>query len=532
MSFPEFVLERREEILSRTGEHLWLVAVSILAAVIIGVPLGVLATRRPRLGRPLLAVAGIVQTIPSMALFGFLIPLPFLGGIGARTAIIALVVYALLPVLQGTFTGLKGVAPAIVEAGRGMGMTPRQLLLWVELPLALPVMMAGIRVAAVASVGIATIAAAIGAGGLGTFIFRGVAMVDNRQILLGAVPAAAMAVVADLLLGVVERRLAPAARPRRSPGMVAAAVIVAALALAGAIHLLAPLYSARTGAAGASGGGEGGAGTIVIGSKNFTEQVILGEILATLIESSTELEVVRRFDLGGTFVCHKALLAGELDLYVEYTGTALSAILESPPSTDAGAVYRMVREEYARRFDLVWLAPLGFNNTFALVVRSDDAGRLGLARISDLSKVADRYRAGFGYEFIERADGYKGLAAAYGLHLKERPREMDLGLIYRALAERQVDVVAGNSTDGVIEPLGLVTLEDDRHYFPPYDAAPVARAETLRRHPQVGALLDELAGRISEARMRRMNFAGDSEHRSPHAIAVEFLSGEGLARQP
>jgi len=267
---------------------------------------------------------------------------------------------------------------------------------------------------------------------------------------------------------------------------------------------------------------------IVVGAKNFTEQAILGEIVATLIERRTPLRVDRRFDLGGTFVCHRALAAGDLDLYVEYTGTALSAILRRPPSPDPAAVYREVSEAYARRFDLRWLPPLGFSNSFALVVRPDDASRLGLRRISDLVKVRDTFRAGFGYEFIERADGYKGLAAAYGFEFSRRPREMDLGLIYRALTDRQVDVVAGNSTDGLIGSLGLVVLEDDRHYFPPYDAAPVARAATLEAHPEVAKLIEQLGGGISAPEMRRMNYAVDGEHRSTREVAVEHLTAKGL----
>ena len=272
-----------------------------------------------------------------------------------------------------------------------------------------------------------------------------------------------------------------------------------------------------------------GSDTIVIGSKNFTEQVLLGEILATLIESRTSLKVDRRFDLGGTFVCHKALTAGELDLYVEYTGTALSAILSERPENDPDAVYRKVAAEYARRYDLTWLPPLGFNNTFAMVVRSEDAVTHSLSRISDLVRVADTFRAGFGYEFIERADGYKGLAATYGFEFAQRPREMDLGLIYRALAEHQVDVVAGNSTDGIIESLGLVILEDDRRYFPPYDAAPVTRAATLALHPELRGLLEQMAGRITAEQMRKMNRAADIDHRSPHEIALEFLEAAGLS---
>ncbi len=263
--------------------------------------------------------------------------------------------------------------------------------------------------------------------------------------------------------------------------------------------------------------------TIVVGSKNFTEQVIVGEIVAALIEGRTDLAVDRRLNLGGTFVCHKALVAGELDLYVEYTGTALSAILAGPPPADPEAVFGIVKEAYAARFGLSWLPPLGFANTFALVVRPEDAADHRLRRVSDLVAVAGTFRAGFGYEFMERADGYRGLAAAYGLELKEPPREMDLGLIYRALDEHEVDFVVGNSTDGLIDALGLVVLEDDRRYFPPYDAAPVVRDGTLERHPELRPLLEELAGSISEQQMRRMNHAVDGEHRAPDEVAREFL---------
>ncbi|MFQ5701975.1 MAG: glycine betaine ABC transporter substrate-binding protein [Acidobacteriota bacterium] len=271
--------------------------------------------------------------------------------------------------------------------------------------------------------------------------------------------------------------------------------------------------------------------TIRIGSKNFTEQIILGEILAQLIEDRTDLRVDRRFDLGGTFICHKALLAGELDMYVEYTGTALGAILQEPPSTDAPEVYDRVKRLYTDRFDLTWLSPLGFNNTFALVVRPEDAARYDLLRISDLARVRGTFRAGFGYEFIERADGYPGLTATYGFQLRNAPREMDLGLIYRALEQKQVDVVAGNSTDAPIDTLGLVVLEDDKKFFPPYDAAPVVRASTLERHPRLGAVLELLAGKISERRMRRMNGAVTSGGRSAREVAARFLREQSLTGQ-
>jgi osmoprotectant transport system substrate-binding protein len=267
---------------------------------------------------------------------------------------------------------------------------------------------------------------------------------------------------------------------------------------------------------------------VVVGSKNFTEQYLLGELLAQQIQAHTPLRVDRRLNLGGTFVCHQALVAGQLDLYVEYTGTALTAILAAPVSTNPAAVYQTVRDGYRSRFGLEVGAPLGFDNTFAIVVRKADAGQLGLRAISDLARVAPRWRAGFGYEFMERSDGYPGLAKAYGLRFGSEPRIMDLGLLYRALAERQVDVVAGNSTDGQIAALDMVVLEDDRHYFPPYQAVIVARAETLGRQPDLRAALDSLGGKISEDEMRGMNYAVDGRQRDAASVVREFRAAHSL----
>ena len=269
-------------------------------------------------------------------------------------------------------------------------------------------------------------------------------------------------------------------------------------------------------------------GRIVIGSKNFTEQILLGELLAQYLEAKTKLRVERRLNLGGTFICHRAIVSGQIDLYVEYTGTALTAILNRAPVRDPRQAYQQVRDAYLAQFGIEWLRPLGFENTFAIVVRGEDARRLNLRTISDLAPHAPRWRAGFGYEFMERADGFPGLARTYGLRFAEPPRIMDLGLIYRALRERQVDVVAGNSTDGVIAALDLVALDDDRHYFPPYEAVPIVRVETLRRHPELRALLEQLGGRISAEEMRRLNYAVDGEHRDPREVIRAFLRTKGL----
>jgi glycine betaine/choline ABC-type transport system substrate-binding protein len=263
---------------------------------------------------------------------------------------------------------------------------------------------------------------------------------------------------------------------------------------------------------------------IVVGSKNFTEQVILGELLAQQIERTTRIAVERRLNLGGTFICHQALVAGELDAYVEYTGTALTAILKKPVSTDAKQVYETVRRDYQEQFKTEWTEPLGFNNTFVIVVRGDDAQKLKLKTISDAAPFSRKWIAGFGYEFIEREDGYPGLSKLYDLQFPAPPRVMDLGLTYRALAGGQVDVIAGNSTDGLIDALHLLALEDDRHYFPPYDAVPLLREEVARKHPEVRKAFAALAGKITEADMRRLNYQVDGEHRDVATVVREFLS--------
>ena len=264
-----------------------------------------------------------------------------------------------------------------------------------------------------------------------------------------------------------------------------------------------------------------GAGTVRVGSKNFSEQVILGELAAQALEARGIL-VDRRLNLGGTFVCHRALTAGELDLYPEYTGTAFTAILKRKPVSDPAAVLAQTKSEYERRFDAVWSPPLGFENTFALVVRGEDSRRLGLSKISDLATHPD-LKPGFGYEFVEREDGWKGLARAYGLAFRQRPAEMDLGLLYPALASGQVDVIAGNSTDGLIAAISGVVLEDDRRYFPPYEAAFVVRGALYRSNGVVRSALEALAGRIDVGAMRRLNAAVDRDKRRPEDVAREFL---------
>jgi osmoprotectant transport system permease protein len=513
MSLLEFFLEHRAEVAALIFEHLLLVGVSIAIALLIGVPLGILLTRKPALSKPILGFANIMQTIPSLALFGFLIPVNLIvfdvrivGGIGARTAIAALALYALLPIIRNTFTGIRGVDPAVREAGRGMGMTDRQLLLQVELPLALGVIIAGVRVATVICVGTATIAAAIDAGGLGRYIFRGLRANDNVLILAGAIPAALIALIADLFLGLLERAI-------RSRGAASQVRKFFWPALATALMLI--VFGT------ASFLGDHSAGRIAVGSKDFTEQIILGELLAQVMEAKTGLHVERRFDLGGN-LAHEAMIAGEIDVYVEYTGTALLALLKRPPIKDPAEVYRQVKSSYAKQFNSEWTEPLGFNNTFAILVRGDEARRYNLKTISDAARMSSQWRAGFGQDFMSRPDGYAGFVKTYRLNFKE-VREMDLSLTYRALAEKQVDLIAGNSTDGLIDRYGLVQLEDNLHYFPPYDAVPVVRQRALENHPELREVLEQLGGILNVEEMRKLNYAVDGEHRPATEVVREFL---------
>ena len=429
-AFVAFVAAHRAERLARLGEHIFLVAIATLVAAAIGIPLGIFAARRPSMARPLVGLANLAQTIPSLALFGFLIPLPLIGGIGTRTALVALTLYGVLPIVRTTLAGLQAVDRAVLECAIAMGMTRGQVLRQVELPLACPAILAGVRVATVVGVGTATIASAIGAGGLGDYIFRGLAMVDPVVIMAGALPAAVLALCADGFLALGTRAVDPRRGSRSLRVAMAATVVIGAVLAAGLFRAAPPA-------------------AVVVGSKNFTEQVILGELLAQMIERDTGLSVQRRLNLGGTLVCDEALRRGDIDVYVEYTGTALTALFNQPVG-DSATVSARVREEYAGR-GITMMPGVGFNNTFAILVRAVTAREQQLTTIGDLARVAPSWRAGFGYEFLERPDGFAGLARTYGLRFRDAPRVMDLNLIYRALAAGEIDVSAGDATSGLIQ---------------------------------------------------------------------------------
>ena len=510
-----FVQERLPELWLRTGQHVLLTGASTLLAVALGLPLGIVASSSQWLRSVLLGVIGVFQTIPSLAMLAVLLTL--VGKIGAVPAIIALTIYALLPIVRNTVTAIEGVPPEAVEAARGIGMSRWQQLRMVQLPLASPVIVAGIRTAAVVGVGIATLSAFIGAGGLGQFINRGLALSNTQLILLGAIPAATLAVVADALIALMAWGLKPVRQHERhslkaklKPVALAAPLLFAGLGV----------YAAFDSSATTSNRSD----IVRIGSKNFTEQLILAEIMTQMIEAHSELSVDRRFNLGGTMICHEALQAGEIDLYAEYTGTGLITVLKAEHGGDADAVFARVKEAYLERYGLRWLGAFGFNNTYALTVRQSIANDRGWRNISDLLASAGQLKAGFTAEFAERPDGYPGLRDAYGLRFGD-VKDLEPSLMYEAVANDEVDVICAFTTDGRIAAYNLRNLADDRQFFPPYFAAPVVRSKLLREHPELREILGRLEGVINDATMRELNRRVDVTGKLPAEVAHDFRDG-------
>ncbi len=512
MNFFEFLQQNRAELLALTREHLLLVFVSTAFAVLIGVPLGILLTRKKSLQPWVLGIANILQTIPSLALFGLLIPIAYIGGIGAKTAVIALTLYSFLPIIRNTVTGISGVDARTREAAVAMGMTDWQILRMVELPLSAPVILTGIRVAVVIAVGVATVAAAVGAGGLGTYIFRGLRQNDNNLLLAGALSSAILALFCDFALGQFEKSFDYKKRAEKSRRkLIAGGALVVILAVFGFSLIQNPKSKIQN------------TDVIRVGSKDFTESVILAEILAQMLEKRG-ISVERKFELGGN-LAHDALVSNNLDVYPEYTGTAYTAILKQKPITDTRQVYDETKQAYGEKFDLSLSPPLGFSNDFAILIRGDAARKNNLQTISDAVPLSKNWQAGFGQDFMSRADGYAGFAQKYNFNFAKQPREMDLSLTYRALQSGQLDIIAGNSTDGLISALDLFQLADDKKYFPPYQAVYIARndkTEILRE------TFEKLNSAISTEEMRRLNYAVDGEKLAPQQAAENWLKEKGF----
>ncbi|SMO88756.1 ABC transporter permease/substrate-binding protein [Melghirimyces algeriensis] len=498
----QLVEKHADELVQTTWEHLQLSMLSLLLAVLIALPLGIYLSRKQKLAESIIGVTAVLQTIPSLALLGFMIPLL---GIGKTPAVIALTAYALLPILRNTYTGIKEVDPVLTEAATGMGMSSWRRLVKVELPLAMPVIMAGIRTAMVLIVGTATLAALIGAGGLGDLILTGIQRADNGYILLGAIPAALLAIFFDLVLRLTEKRSRNASvRPIAVVGLLAVLVV------------LAPFVTVDS------------KEDIVIGGKLGAEPEILIHMYQILIEEKTDLTVQLKPRLGGTDFLFKALQKGDIDIYPEFTGTAITTLLKKEPSgTDEEAVYRQAREGLMDKYNLVMLKPMAYNNTYALAVKKKTAQKYNLKTISDLKPHVGQLKAGFTFEFKDRNDGYRGIQKVYGLmfpHLQT----MDAGLRSKAIQTGDVDVIDAYSTDGYMIEYRLVALKDDQQLFPTYQGAPLMRKETLEKYPELEGALNQLAGRITEEEMQKMNHQVDFKDADPKQVASNYLKQEGL----
>ncbi|PLR97562.1 osmoprotectant update ABC transporter permease/substrate-binding subunit OpuFB [Bacillus sp. T33-2] len=494
--------ERRGDLASALLEHIQISFIALFFAVIISIPLGIYLTRERRLAESIIGITAVLQTIPSLALLGLLIPLV---GIGRVPAIIALVIYALLPILRNTYTGIKEVDPSLIEAATAMGMNNRKRLIKVELPLAMPVIMAGIRTAMVLIVGTATLAALIGAGGLGDIILLGIDRNNSALIILGAVPAALLAILLDVLLRRFEKL-------SFKKSMATLGIITAAALLI----MILPFITRDE------------QKDIVIAGKLGSEPEILINMYKLLIEEETNLNVELKPGFGKTSFVFNALKTGSIDIYPEFTGTAISEFLkETAVSTDREEVYEQAKNGMLKAFDMGMLQPMQFNNTYALAVPKQLAEQYGLKTISDLKNVQQNIKAGFTLEFVDREDGYRGIQKLYGISFAN-VITMEPKLRYEAVEAGDINLVDAYSTDSELEQYNLTVLEDDQSLFPPYQGAPLLRKETAERYPEMVEALNQLAGKITDDEMREMNYSVNAEGKSAAEVAKEYLEKEGL----
>jgi osmoprotectant transport system permease protein len=488
--------------------HLQLTLIALAVGFAISVPAGVWASRRPRAERLVLGVAGVLQTVPSLALLAVMVPaLALLGApsIGFLPAIVALSLYSLLPMLRNTVTGLAGVEPSLVEAARAVGMTPRQRLLRVELPLAAPVIVAGVRTATVWVVGTATLSTPVGATSLGNYIFSGLQTRNYTAVLVGCVAAAALALSLDTLVRLLEAGV----RERRPTLVRVCGAVLLALYLFVAATLAARALETRS------------TGAVRIGAKTFTEQYILSELLAGQIERRAGAESRALPSLGST-VAFDALAAGEIDLYVDYSGTIWATLMDRAGERgDRETVLAEVERYLADEHGVQVLGALGFENAYALAMRRERAAELAVETVTDLARRAPELEIGGDYEFFVRQE-WAALVEVYGLSFAGQ-RSMDASLMYEALEQGDVDVISAFSTDGRIAADNLRLLVDDREVIPPYDAIVLARKEWVDGHPKIVAALRELVGRIDESTMQELNRSVDQDKESPAAVAARYL---------
>lgn len=496
--------ERFGDWLTALGQHLQLSLLTLLLAVFLAVPLAVYLSTRKRASNWVLQVAGIFQTIPSMALLGLFIPIM---GIGTLPALTALVIYAIFPILQNTITGLQGIDPSLEEAGVAFGMTKWERLKKFEIPLAMPVIMSGIRTAAVMIIGTATLAALIGAGGLGSFILLGIDRNNASLILIGALSSAFLAIAFNLLLKWMEK-----AKLRTI--FAAFAVMVLGLGASYTPSLLPKPEKEN----------------LVIAGKLGPEPEILANMYKILIEENTDMTVTVKPNFGKTTFLYEALKKGDIAIYPEFTGTVTESLLKPAPQVghDPGAVYQAARDGIKRQDDLALLKPMAYQNTYAVAVPKKIAQEYGLKTISDLKKVEGQLKAGFTLEFNDREDGNKGLQKVYGLNLQVST--MEPALRYQAIQSGDIQITDAYSTDAELARYDLVVLEDDKQLFPPYQGAPLMKTALLEKHPELEAVLNKLAGKITADQMSQMNYQVGVEGKSAAQVARDFLIQEGIIK--
>jgi osmoprotectant transport system permease protein len=522
-AFFQYVSENGRDVFSYLLQHVQMTCIAVALAALIGVPLGILINYYTRLSKPVLGFVNVIQAIPSVAMLGFAIP--FLG-IGSKPAVIMVVLYSLLPIVKNTFIGIQNISPDTIEVAEGIGLTRKQILQKVQIPLALPVIMSGVRISAVTAVGLMTIAAFVGAGGLGYLVFSGIRTVNNEQVLAGAIPACILALSVDWAVGLVEKLVTPVSlqepqnldreagrrKRHRSQGILAF-ILVCLTVLVVASFITSGMKNSNQ--------------TIRVGAKDFTEQLVVGSMVSDLIEDKTDLSVSRNFNMGGTQAVFNALTSNSLDLYVEYTGTAYVEILKHPASSDIDQVYQAVKKDYKEKYNIDVLDQMSFNDTYTLAVTQETAKKYGLKSISDLAKVSNRLTAGTTLEFLNRNDCLPGLKKLYKLNFAKEVG-IDGSPRYVALTNGGTDVVDAFSTDGLLKKFNLAVLKDDKDYFPPYYAIPLIRDETLKAYPEVEPLLDELGKLLTNETMMNLNYQVDIEQKKPEDVAHQFLLQQGL----
>ena len=516
MEFIDYIIENKDQIISLCIEHIELTALALIIAIIIGVPIGILISYKRKLNKPVLGITSVTQAIPSMALLGFMIP--FLG-IGTAPAIVVVVLYSLLPIIKNTYTGIANISPATVEAATGIGLTKAQILTKIQIPEALPIIMAGVRISSVSAVGLMTMAAFIGGGGLGYLIFSGIRTVNNYQILAGAIPACILALLVDYFFGAIEKLVTPISlqnetkskekqkKERRKNKI----IVIITILIIGLLFLQEIDFSKKSD------------NVIRVGSKDFTEQEILCYMTSHAIENNTDIDVENECNLGGAQVVFSALINDNIDLYIDYAGTDYTDILKHKPISDVDKVYKTIKKEMKEKYDIEVLNQMAFNNTYALAVTKETAQKYNLATISDLTRVSNDLIIAPTLEFINREDGLPGLEKEYGLSFKDTIG-IDGSPRYTALQNNNAQVIDAFTTDGLLKKFNLVVLEDDKNFFPPYYAIPLVRSDTLKEYPEIEKVLNALGPYLTDEVMQDLNYQVDELGKSPEKVATDFLN--------